>query len=192
MSLDDALFLVQRGADLKHSKGSDIGARMVAGDIVLVQRGTNRFKATYDGSGWDKIQDDDLLLAWDGTNNRSVTGENFKALFSTPCPGFPDGFTCDIYPDILSLGQGAVVNLSGMESGFSQFDYFDCYSATVEPGGLLAPFITPHLFGNNQPGFYYSDKVNKDQSFTTKVKFVNNSDPSDVHEFNSGFFKLRG
>ena len=30
---------------------------------------------------FDIIRDDDLLLAWDGTNNRKVTGANFKALF---------------------------------------------------------------------------------------------------------------
>ena len=65
MSLDNALFLVQRGGTNYHSKGSNIGDRMVAGDTVLVQRGTDRFKATYTGS-WDKIQDSDLVLAWDG------------------------------------------------------------------------------------------------------------------------------
>ena len=68
-----------------HSKGSDIGDRMVAGDTVLVQRGTDRFKATYTGS-WDKIQDSDLVLAWDGTNNRKVTGATFKTLFVPPPP----------------------------------------------------------------------------------------------------------
>ena len=81
MSLDDALFLVDRGGTNYRSKGSDIGDRMVAGDKVLVQRSGQRFKATYDGSGWDKIQEDDFLLAWDGTNNRKVTGANFKLLF---------------------------------------------------------------------------------------------------------------
>ena len=85
MALDDALFLVQRGSTSYRSKGSDISDKMKSGDMVLVQRGTNHFKATYDGSGWDKIQDSDLLLAWDGSNNRRVTGENFKALFGRTC-----------------------------------------------------------------------------------------------------------
>ena len=85
MALDDALFLVQRGSTSYRSKGSDISDKMKSGDMVLVQRGANHFKATYDGSGWDKIQDSDLLLAWDGTNNRRVTGENFKALFGRTC-----------------------------------------------------------------------------------------------------------
>ena len=87
MSLDDALFLVDRGGTNYHSKGSDIGDRMVAGDSVLVQRGTNHFKATYDGNEWTKIQDSDLLLAWDGTNNRKVTGANFKGLFKDAYAG---------------------------------------------------------------------------------------------------------
>ena len=81
MSLDDALFLVDRGGTNYHSKGSDIGDRMVAGDIVLVQRSGQRFKATYDGNEWSTIRDSDLLLAWDGTNNRRVTGASFKSLF---------------------------------------------------------------------------------------------------------------
>ena len=91
MSLDAALFLVQRGGTNYHSKGSDIGDRMVAGDTVLVQRGTDRFKATYTGS-WDKIQDSDLVLAWDGTDNRKVTGANFKTLLFTP--PLPPGPNC--------------------------------------------------------------------------------------------------
>ena len=87
MSLDDALVLVQRSGTAHRSKGSDIGDRMVDGDIVLVQRGTDRFKATYDGSGtWSNIRDTDLLLAWDGSNNRRVTGANFKSLFKEPIP----------------------------------------------------------------------------------------------------------
>ena len=86
MSLDDALFLVQRSGTLHHSKGSDIGDRMVNGDSVLVQRNGQRLRATYDGSEWSTIQDSDLLLAWDGTNNRRVTGANFKTLFIPPVP----------------------------------------------------------------------------------------------------------
>ena len=86
MSLDNALFLVDRGGTNYRSKGSDIGSRMKSGDRVLVQRGTSRFKATYDGWEWTKIRDSDLLLTWDGTNNRRVTGANFKALFPTRPP----------------------------------------------------------------------------------------------------------
>lgn len=87
MSLDNALFLVQRGGTNYHSKGSSIGNKMVSNDRVLVQRKGLRFKATYDGSGnWSNIKDTDLLLAWDGSNNRRVTGANFKSLFKEPIP----------------------------------------------------------------------------------------------------------
>ena len=94
MSLDDALFLVDRGGTNYHSKGSDIGDRMVAGDSVLVQRNNQRFKATYDGSDWNAIQDDDLLLAWDGIKNRRVTGANFKTLFTTTTSTIEDAEAC--------------------------------------------------------------------------------------------------
>jgi hypothetical protein len=86
MTLDTALFLVDRTGTTYHSKGQDIGTKMLANDRVLVQRGDEHFRATYNGSSWDKIQDSDLVLAWDGTNNRKVTGANFKALFVPPGP----------------------------------------------------------------------------------------------------------
>ena len=62
MSLDAALFLVQRGGTNYHSKGSDIGDRMVAGDTVLVQRGTDRFKATYTPVAGTKFKTPTLSL----------------------------------------------------------------------------------------------------------------------------------
>lgn len=85
MTLDGALFLVDRAGTNYHSKGQDIGTRMKANDSVLVQRGDEHFQATYNGATWDKIKDTDLVLAWDGTKNRKVSGENFKALFA-PIP----------------------------------------------------------------------------------------------------------
>ena len=85
MALDNALFLVDRGGTNYHSKGKDIGTKMKANDSVLVQRGDEHFQAIYNGTTWDQIADTDLVLAWDGTNNRKVTGKNFKALFA-PIP----------------------------------------------------------------------------------------------------------
>ena len=89
MSLQDALFLVDRGGTNNHSRGSDIAANLVSGDKVLVQRGTGgsteHFSATWTGSGWDRLQDTDLLIAWDGAENRMVTGSTFKTLF-LPAP----------------------------------------------------------------------------------------------------------
>ena len=81
MSLNNALFLVDRGGTNYKVSGANIGSKIRNGDCVLVQRSSNHFKATYGSSSWDKIQDNDLILAWDGSNNRKVKGSNFKALF---------------------------------------------------------------------------------------------------------------
>ena len=45
-------------------------------------------------SGFPDIEDDDLLLAWDGSNNRKVTGANFKTLFSTTTSTLEDAQEC--------------------------------------------------------------------------------------------------
>ena len=84
MSLDDAVFLVGRDGTSHHSKGSDISSRAVSGDKVLVQRGGETFTATYDGSDWGQLRDDDFLLAWDGAATHRVTGSKFKVLFLPP------------------------------------------------------------------------------------------------------------
>ena len=85
MSLDNALFLVNRGGTNFKVSGSNIATKIQNNDQVLVQRGSNQFRATYGTSSWEKIGDNDLVLAWDGTNNRKVLGTNFKTLF-TPIP----------------------------------------------------------------------------------------------------------
>ena len=51
MSLDDALFLVDRGGTNYHSKGSDIADRIQVGDKVLVQRNDERFYTWYGKPG---------------------------------------------------------------------------------------------------------------------------------------------
>ena len=79
MSLDDALFLVNRGGTKYKVSGADIGTKIQNNDSVLVQRGTNKFKATYN-NGFDKIQDTDLVLAYKGGSNYRVSGANFQAL----------------------------------------------------------------------------------------------------------------
>ena len=120
MSLDDALFLVDRAGTNYHSKGSDIGDRMVDGDSVLVQRNGQRFKATYDGSEWSTIQDSDLLLAWDGTKNRSVTGANFKTLFKEPDPWLDVKL---VYVETLCDRGDIRFTTTGIPNGY--FDYPD-------------------------------------------------------------------
>ena len=83
MSLDDALFLVNRGGTKYKVSGADIGTKIQNNDSVLVQRGTNKFKATYN-DGFDKIQDTDLILAYKGGSNYRVSGANFQALLQAP------------------------------------------------------------------------------------------------------------
>lgn len=83
MSLDDALFLVNRGGTNHKVSGADIKTKIQNNDSVLVQRGTNKFKATYN-NGFDKIQDTDLVLAYAGGSNYRVSGANFKALLQDP------------------------------------------------------------------------------------------------------------
>ena len=120
MSLDDALFLVDRAGTNYRCKGSDIGDRMVDGDSVLVQRNGQRFKATYDGSEWSTIQDSDLLLAWDGTKNRSVTGANFKTLFKEPDPWLDVKL---VYVETLCDRGDIRFTTTGIPNGY--FDYPD-------------------------------------------------------------------
>ena len=45
-------------------------------------------------SAFSDIQDDDLLLAWDGSKNRKVTGANFKTLFGTTTSSLDDAQEC--------------------------------------------------------------------------------------------------
>ena len=83
MSLDDALFLVNRAGTKYKVSGTDIGTKLQNNDSVLVQRGINKFKATYN-DGFDKIQDTDLVLAYDGVSHYQVSGANFKGLLKDP------------------------------------------------------------------------------------------------------------
>jgi len=134
MSLDDALFLVQRSGTLHHSKGSDIGDRMVAGDMVLVQRNDQRFKATYDGNEWSTIRDSDLLLAWDGTNNRKVTGANFKGLFKDPYGGLL-GIWKRMYTEVSCSYDGSAYYRDGskaLEIQYNDSDGVDHHQTIVD------------------------------------------------------------
>lgn len=107
MSLNDALFLVDRDGTNHHSKGSDIGSRAISGDKILVQRNGKQFTAAYDGVEWSRLQDSDLLVAWDGAETRRVTGSNFKALFLPP-------------PEIVTLPK---IRNTGQTNGYGQLLY---------------------------------------------------------------------
>ena len=80
MSLETALFLVDRGGTNYKVPGADIGAKLQGGDSLLVQRNGARFRYDFDGTV-DEIQDSDLLLVWESDKNKHVTGATFKTLF---------------------------------------------------------------------------------------------------------------
>jgi hypothetical protein len=80
MSLDNALFLVNRSGVKHHVSGSSIGDKIKDGDAVLVQRGNSTFKATY-SNGFNNIVNSDLILVREGGVNYHVTGANFLGLF---------------------------------------------------------------------------------------------------------------
>lgn len=84
MSLDTALFLVDRGGTNYQVSGADILDTVRVGDKVLVQRDKDHFHCAFDdNTEFDTIRDDDLLLAWEDDQSKHVTGYNFKKLFGT-------------------------------------------------------------------------------------------------------------
>ena len=85
MSLDTALFLVDRGGTNYKVSGADIRTKLQNGDKLLVQRNDQRHQLIYDGTV-DKVQDTDLLVAWEDGQTKRVTGANFKPLFKEPIP----------------------------------------------------------------------------------------------------------
>ena len=82
MSIETAVFAVQRGDTTKKCKGSDLSDKAVTGDLFAVQRGATSYKGTS-----DKVQDTDLLACTD-TNGVTykVTGDKFKSLFASATP----------------------------------------------------------------------------------------------------------
>lgn len=81
MSLQTALFLVDRGGTNYNVSGADIEAKLTSGDSLLVQRSDQRFQFSYDGT-LNKIQDTDLLVVWESDQTKHVTGQTFKGLFA--------------------------------------------------------------------------------------------------------------
>ena len=77
MALDNALFWIERSGVKHFCKGENLEPKMVSGDVVWVQRGTEKFRATYDGSKWDAIADTDWLWAQKDDVKYKVSGKNF-------------------------------------------------------------------------------------------------------------------
>lgn len=188
--LDDALFLVQRGATHYRSAGIDIGERMVAGDMVLVQRGTDHFKATYNGTDWPTIQDDDLVLAWDGTQNRKVQGVNFKPLFGRACPdiaGVGVKMPGQIYQYLKYT-----VEFTNMPAGAEYDDFYKtCYTARVIEEGSAFQFHISVIYEDTLQIYYNGGKPPFNLPATIDVEFTNNEDPSDVVTLTSNVFVIQ-
>ena len=189
--LDDALFLVQRGTTHYRSAGVDIGERMVAGDMVLVQRGTDHFKATYNGTDWPTIQDDDLVLAWDGTNNRKVTGENFKPLFGRACPDIA-GVGIQVSATMIQFGSYPI-NFTNMPAGAEYMDFYQtCYTARIiEEGPAFQFHLTAQYTADQLRLLYNGSKPPGNLPSTVDVEFTNNEDPSDVVVLKSNVFLIQ-
>ena len=86
MTLETALYLVNRDGSPHRCAGENLSEKLQDGDSILVSRvvdGTRQnFNCTYDSSDrWSTLRDDDLILAWDENQNKHVKAENFKTLF---------------------------------------------------------------------------------------------------------------
>ena len=139
------------------------------------------------------IKDDDLLLAWDGTNNRSVTGANFKSLFFY-APSFPSGFKVEAeHPDgggdfWFLVNEIIALRLYGKEPGMTEQDYADAYDVETIIEGAAANYLTLYTDVMHTPQWcVYSTKqsVSSLLPVTVKTKWTNKQDPTDVHTFNT-------
>ena len=80
MTLDEALFLIDRSGTNSKCRGDELKTNIKNGDKVLVQRVKDHFYCEYNGD-WDNLQDSDLLLVWEDNQSKYVTGQTFKTLF---------------------------------------------------------------------------------------------------------------
>jgi len=80
MAIEDATFIVQRGATQFSCLGSELGDKLLDDDLLIAQRGDNRGSIVK-----ANIQDNDLFVVTDGDNgHKSVTGAQVKALLGPP------------------------------------------------------------------------------------------------------------
>jgi surface protein len=81
MSIESAIFAVQRGGTQYGVAGSDLSNNLIADDILVLSRGGVTSKFTYTGST-DLIEDSDLFVCTDDDGvTKTVTGAQFKELF---------------------------------------------------------------------------------------------------------------
>ena len=80
MSIDTAVFAVQRGDTQYKCLGSDLSSKVIADDLFVVQRGSTLSKGNS-----SEVADTDLLVCTDTDGvTYSVTGAQFKGLFGPP------------------------------------------------------------------------------------------------------------
>ena len=79
MTIETAVFAVQRGDKQFSCVGSELNDKTVAGDLFAIQRGDKTSKGTS-----DQVQDTDLLACTDVDSiTYKVTGTQFKSLFNS-------------------------------------------------------------------------------------------------------------
>ena len=83
MSIETAVFAVQRGGQVYSCKGSDLNRNIVGKDLFAVQRGDTTYKLTQ-----GQVQDNDLLACTDTDGvTYKVTGDEFRDLIVEPWEG---------------------------------------------------------------------------------------------------------
>jgi hypothetical protein len=107
-AFEEAFYLVQRGNQIHRIEGKNFLDRAKEDDLVLVQRGKQKYNSTYkpDEATWSNLEGSDLLLAQYQGAQYQVTGSDFITLFqldaitddnvsiscrpklSTSCPSF--------------------------------------------------------------------------------------------------------
>ena len=137
------------------------------------------------------IADDDLLLAWDGTKNRRVTGANFKSLFWNP-PSFPAGFEVVAeHPDgggdfWFLVNEIIALRFYGKEPGTTEQDYIDAYDVETIFTQSSENFLTLYTDVMHTPQWcVYSTKqnINSLLPVTVETKWTNKKDPTDFRRF---------
>ena len=100
------------------------------------------------------IEADDLLLAWDGTANRRVTGQNFKGLFVKPKPPVTESEGFGIWPDRSAYYYGSNIKamFTGMLPGYTLEDYLKYYKTTAKHGPSSAIYL--NTYEENLDGYY--------------------------------------
>lgn len=82
-AFEEAFYLVQRGNQIHRIEGKNFVDRAKEDDIVLVQRGKQKYNSAYkpDEMTWSNLENTDLLLAQYQDAQYQVTGSDFITLF---------------------------------------------------------------------------------------------------------------